>query len=241
MGKTKQQIQNELKAPGLGGDFSRSTDPNDPRRARAAQAASVTSQRFDPDQLEVDASGRLGLVLTPRRTQTVSMDFVARYNTAGAQAPVRRNNSTDSGLPAYAAVCEVFQTGNLLLSQWAFPPNLDKNRPITMTLNYVDREAIASSPLCSWDIHYWAWEPGQNLTRSADGTLQIVDVPFTVRDENVQSSVVITSDMLTPNSVELKTRIERVASSGTDPTEVGLHAVYLTYGVLWSHSHGRQS
>lgn len=240
MSQTNKKTREErLLGVGLEGSASRSEalGTADPRQRRGSQRELDFHKRFDPTQFRVDENNRVSLVVEDEpTTRTIHLPFLRQHAQASGN-PAVVDTSAAGGTPVYASPTANWQVSDYGYFAVPLPVDLDRSREFTIVVGCVERNNIASA-LVSWTLAVWAWEPGQDLTRSADKSVTIVDQALAAQDVDTRCEFTVPPGVLTRDAVSLKFKLTRDNATGTDPSGVGVHEILMTYGVKHYHTHG---
>jgi len=233
---------NAIKGTGIEGSMSRSNalGANDPRGRRGPQRELEFTQRFDPTQFDLDASGRVSLrTSTKPRKRIISPAWHP-----GSSVGVGNNNSPFWG---YTLKNGTYNDACAIYLWWPIPDDCDRTQPLELEFNHLlvsspsgdRRYKLQYSSKAYTSRHGTDWDPAavqsdtiqQDVTSATAAYTELGEVEW-----KLAPAVAFPDDAL---AVGLK--IERESpSGGTDPSQnVVVGRITLSYSLRYHHVHSK--
>jgi hypothetical protein len=239
MTRTRAQIIRDLRGDGLEGASAPSSDPNDPRHRRNAQAATHALQRHNPDQFNVVDKVLNLNTRRPLDTRIREVDIFLRNNTGGGTIPQVQQEGFFHGAQFLLSQSDIARGGMFII-----PDDMDRERDATLHVRWFRRNGASGGTTVSWDVDVLAWELEGVINPSATLALQIVNAALPAANGEAGTTLNLNAATLFgPSVVALKMNVARVASSddSADSTAEAavLHFFAVEYHVKHDHKHER--
>ncbi len=233
-------IQRLLRSDGLEGASSPTSDPNDPRHRRNAQAATHALQQHNPDQFGVVDKVLNLNIRRPLDTRIVDLDFVGRWAPDETTNPVKSENGFFSGASFILSTDD--QISGI---PFCIPDDMDRTRDATLHVRWYRRgSGVASGTTCGWSIPVLAWTFGDAINLSATLTLSLADAILPTASQETGVALKLNAATLFASTVDkIKFNIIRVTSSDEATDNFAnapvLHTFAVEYHVKHDHRHER--